>query len=200
MSNGVHIEHAASQAGGEAAAAGATERKVESALAAKALKSRVRPRATWHGTAFVLEAVVLLLFIAISMAVVCTLFAKSFEIDQQAQQLTRALTLATTGAQNGAETFAANPDDESCPATMTYSFDGESFTPQETYVSGMYTVKRTVTADATNAGVLYQAHIEVGRYNKSICTLNVSCYKSTSGGVSPASTSIQTSDDGEGEQ
>lgn len=161
--------------------------EVRSALAHQVSSKKRRPRATWHGTAFVLEAVVLLLFVALSMAVVCSMFAKAYEIDQEADTLTRAVTLATTGAENGAETFAANPDDESCPKTMTYSFDGESFTPQSTYVSGMYTVTRTVEADKTAAGTLYRARIDVSRYNKNVYSLTVASYKSKSGKVSSTS-------------
>lgn len=162
-------------------------REVRSALAHQSTSKKMRPRATWHGTAFVLETIVLLFFIAVSMAVVCSLFAKAFDIDQEADTLARAVILATTGAENGAETFVANPDDANCPTTMTYSFDGEHFAPQDTYVSGMYTVKRTVAADKTAAGTLYRARIDVGRYNENVYSLTVACYKSKNGEVTEVS-------------
>lgn len=170
-------------------------RAVRSALAQQSTAKKTRPRATWHGTAFVLESVVLLFFIAVSMAIICSLFAEAFEIDQEADTLARAVTLATTGAENGAETFVANPDDENCPTTTTYSFDGESFVPQSTYVSGMYTVKRTVVADKTAAGTLYRARIDVGRYNDNVYSLSVACYKSKNGKVTKVSTSENAEED-----
>lgn len=193
MSNGNQLDPDNLQADSQSHAEDA--REVRSALAHQNTARKSRPRATWHATAFVLEAVVLLFFIAVSMAVVCSLFAKAFEIDQEADTLARAVTLATTGADNGAETFVANPDDESCPATMTYSFDGESFAPQSTYVSGMYTVKRTVEADKTAAGTLYRARIDVGRYNDNVYSLTVACYKSKSG-----ETKLVSTDDGAGKE
>lgn len=185
MENTEHLEMRGAQTGEQDQAS--TTREVRSALAHQNAAKKVRPRATWHGTAFVLETVVLLLFIAVSMAVVCSLFARAFEIDQEADTLARAVTLATTGAENGAETFVANPDDANCPTTMTYSFDGESFTPQSTYVSGLYTVKRTVAADKTAAGTLYRARIDVGRYNDNVYSLTVACYKSKSGEITQVS-------------
>ena len=154
------------------------EREIVSALAKSAARKKERSHSTWHGTAFVLEVVVLLLFIAVSMAVVCMLFGKSFEVDQRADTLTRAMTLATTGAVNGAETFEADPTDPDCPMQVNYEFDGQTFRSADTYEPGMYVVRRDVEADESAAGTLYRAHICVSRYDETVCTLSVAKYQS----------------------
>ena len=171
-------------------------RIVESTLISKG--NTQRPRAAWHGTAFVLEVVVLLLFIAVSMSVVCSMFGKAYEINQRSDTLTRAMMLASTGAVNCAETFEADPTDSSCPQQAIYSFDGSTFHQETTYMSGMYVVTRTVQPDKTSAGTLYRARIDVSLYNENVCSLTVAVYASDNGSTSTASTNVASS--GKGKQ
>ena len=67
---------------------------------------RSRPgRPLWSGTAFLVEALLLLVFLAASLAVFAQLFAVSAEKTAESDRLSRAV----AAADNVAEQFAANP-------------------------------------------------------------------------------------------
>lgn len=74
-------------------------------IAAKRKRPRVTP--PWTGTAFLVEALVLLAFLVAMLALFMALFAGAAERGRQADQLTQAVSLA----QNAAERFAADPAD-----------------------------------------------------------------------------------------
>lgn len=63
--------------------------------------------ANWHGRAFLVEALVLLAFLVVSLAVLISLFVNARVEGAQGDRLTQAVQLA----QNAAEQFAANPQD-----------------------------------------------------------------------------------------
>ena len=62
-------------------------------------------RPLWSGTAFLVEALLLLVFLAASLAVFAQLFAAAAEKTAESDQLSRAV----AAADNVAEQFAANP-------------------------------------------------------------------------------------------
>ncbi|MDO4183457.1 MAG: hypothetical protein Q4E12_07640 [Coriobacteriia bacterium] len=137
-----------------------------------------RDQQAWHGTAFVLECVILMLFLTISLAIVSYLFGASHQSGQAANDLTHALVLASTESVNGAEAFAANPTDTSVPEIAYYTEEGGVLTQVPQYLSGVYSVKRTVEQQQTAAGTLYTATIEVVRYEKTVYTLQTESYVS----------------------
>ena len=137
-----------------------------------------RDQQAWHGSAFVLEAVILLFFISISLAIITNLFGTSHQTGQDANDLTHGLILATTESVNGAEAFAANPTDTQAPEVAYYQVDDGRFIQAPIYTSGVYVVKRTVTTDNTDAGTLYKAHIEVSRFDNLLYELDTEAYVS----------------------
>ena len=67
---------------------------------------RSRPgRPLWSGTAFLVEALLLLVFLAASLAVFAQLFAMAADKTAESDRLSRAV----AAADNAAEQFAANP-------------------------------------------------------------------------------------------
>ena len=139
--------------------------------------NRDRGRSSWHGTAFVLEAVVLLLFITVSMTVIASLLGKAHIMEEDADDLLVAMQLATTDARNGAETFAADPT-ESVDGLVYYDLVGSSLVERPTYTAGLYTVVRTVEQEPSAGGVIYRAHITVSRYGESVYQLDTCVYES----------------------
>ena len=112
----------------------------------------------WHGAAFVLEAILLLLFLLISMAVFMSLFGHSDFIGQRTDELSRAVGLA----QNTAEQFASDPS--GMPESMT--------------VDDEYEITCDVTPETTDAGTLYQAEIMVSKDGSAVYMLNTARYVS----------------------
>lgn len=130
-----------------------------------------------HSSAFVVETVVLLAFLAISLTVITSMFAKAHTIGQEADETTAAIILATTGSANGAEAFAADPTGKE-DTILYYTVEDGSFSPVESYVSGNYAVRRTIEPKKTEGGVLYKANIEVSHMGKPVYTLTTSSYVS----------------------
>lgn len=77
--------------------------------------------AAWAGTAFLVEALILLAFLAASLGILATVFAESQDQAVQAQRLETAVTLAS----DAAESFAADPT--SVPALQTCERDGVEY-------------------------------------------------------------------------
>lgn len=104
------------------------------------LESRHGISTTWHGAAFVVEALLLLVFLAFALAVFMQLFGAAHSRGTEERQLTQAVLLAA----NDAETFAAAPQ----AGTETTTFDA-------------YVVEREVKAERSQSGTLYRAFITV---------------------------------------
>lgn len=105
-------------------------------------------RSVWPGAAFVMEALILLLFLATCLAVFMRLFADSNETGVENLRMEEAIVLAT----NEAERFAANPEGAAAdPGAVGGVAAAE----------GTLSVSCNVTPEATAAGTLYRAEIVV---------------------------------------
>lgn len=100
--------------------------------------SHTRP--AWSGMALVVEAMVLLLFLVGSLAIITQLFATASTRAQSGRKLAQAVALATTEA----ERFAADPANA-----------GGTFTEDD------LSVLCTVTSETSETGTLYHATIDV---------------------------------------
>lgn len=103
-------------------------------------------KSSWHGKAFLVEALVLLAFLVMSLAVLLTLFVNARLESAGGERLAQAVHLA----QNAAEEFAANPTDAEALAIVQ---DGLAVSAQLTYEpheSG--TLVRAVIAVAEQSG------------------------------------------------
>lgn len=107
--------------------------------------ARVRPP-LWHGTAFLIEALVLVAFLMAALAVVLSLFASARAEEARAARLSEAVTLA----QNAAEAFAATDK----PVSRVRQEAG-------TQTGDLYVVAVDVAAEEHAAGTLYTATISV---------------------------------------
>lgn len=115
---------------------------------------RRQERRVWPGAAFIVEALLLLVFLAGSLAVLMELNADAHEAGQQSAELVNALTLAS----NAAEEFAADP----VGAALTPASSAGDGTEDASVVraEGLVLV-REVLPEAQEAGVLYRATITV---------------------------------------
>lgn len=116
-------------------------------------------RSTWHGTAFLVEALVLVAFIALSVAVFMQLFQEAHALGGQNQELG----IAINAASNVAEEFAADPTAVS-----------------EVSQANGYTVHCDVDADDLAGGTLYHATIYVDdpAGGQAVYTINTARYVS----------------------
>lgn len=94
----------------------------------------------WTLTAFLVEALVLLVFVAGTLGVLLSIFAQSYKVGIESQTEARALMMAA----NTAETFAATPA------------EGVFFREEDDYVTLC-----VVTEEPTPAGTMYRAQIAV---------------------------------------
>lgn len=83
-------------------------------------------KSPWHGKAFLVEALVLLAFLVMSLAVLITLFVNAQLESAGGERLAQAVHLA----QNAAEEFAANPTDAEA---LAIEQDGLAVTAQLSY-------------------------------------------------------------------
>lgn len=130
--------------------------------------------------AFVLEAVALTAFLALSMAVIVGVFGSALQRGQEAEELTVAITLAGGAAENGAEAFAANPAAAQDGSTY-YVCDEGSVTQVDSSSADAYEVRRTVESRPQETGVLYTATIQVLRDDAQIYEVQTSGYVSERG-------------------
>lgn len=107
--------------------------------------ARVRPP-LWHGTAFLIEALVLVAFLMAALAVVLSLFASARAEEARAARLSEAVTLA----QNAAEAFAATDEPVSRVCREAGAQTGD-----------LYVVAVDVAAEERATGTLYTATISV---------------------------------------
>ena len=117
-------------------------------------------RPAWSGMAVLVEAMVVLLFLIGSLAVVTQLFAAAAERAREGEQLARAVAYAT----DAAEAFAADPAGSDGSSTR----EGLELTCD-------------VTSTPTAAGTLYDATITVfaedGSAEAPLYVLTTSCYE-----------------------
>ncbi len=118
---------------------------------------RASDRTTWPGVAFVLEALLLLLFVTAALAVLLQLFAWAQLRGDDSAHLTEAVTIAT----NAAERFAQDPTDV-----------------QTSCEEGAYGVTCQVTPKKNAAGTLYSAHISVSRDDSVVYEMDTANYVS----------------------
>lgn len=132
---------------------------------------RNNDRSTWHGLAFIMEALILLIFLVISIAVLMQVFGAAHTHGQNADSLSRSVTLAS----NEAELFNANPSEET---ESFYIIQGDSLTETDGMTEGAFRVSRTVVEESTDGGTLYHATIVVERNNSDIYEITSTRYVS----------------------
>lgn len=108
----------------------------------------VPKKSSWTGTAFMIEVLVLLLFLVASLAVLTQAFAYSVNEAKQADRITQATTLA----QNAAEEFSANPQAVAA---------GQPVGQNDAQGTDNFTVSCTVSNELQATGTFYTAHISV---------------------------------------
>lgn len=119
---------------------------------------RASARASWTGVAFIVEAMLLLLFLVASLALFTSLFASAVQRGAESRDLTTAVAVAT----DTAERFAADP----------------SSIPERMEKSGMMVVCE-VDDEERGAGVLHNAVITVyGPDAEAVYSLKTACYES----------------------
>ncbi len=128
----------------------------------------------WHGTAFVVEALVLLVFLAFALAVFMQLFGAAHARGMEERQLTQAVLLAS----NAAEEFAA----DAAGGTQSAYFDGNGSGSASTAGEGAYHVTSDVTPERTEGGTLYRADIAVILRRKAVYQLETARYVSDGAG------------------
>lgn len=129
------------------------------------LAARRGPDATWHGTAFVVEALVLLAFLAFALAMFMQLFGAAHNRGVEERQLTQAVLLAS----NAAEEFAAMP----LAGTQSDALGAAADAGE-----GDYLVTREVVPEPTEGGTLYHASIAVSRDGEVVYELETARYAS----------------------
>lgn len=140
------------------------------------LAARRGAETTWHGTAFVVEALVLLVFLAFALAVFMQLFGAAHNRGLGERQLTQAVLLAS----NAAEEFAAAP----LAGTSAEAFDGDGNALVASAEAGAgeaadaYVVSREVVPVLMENGTLYRASIAVFCDGEAVYKLETSRYVS----------------------
>jgi len=119
--------------------------------------SHAESRAFWPGTAFLVEALVLLVFLVWGLAVFTNLFSASRQMGAKEEVLQQSVTLAS----NAAEQFSTDP----------------TGTP-DTRIEGDYTVSCNVTPQTTSSGTLYKATISVFNAGEEIYSIKTARYVS----------------------
>lgn len=134
-----------------------------------------RDRRSWHGAAFSLEALILLLFLVISTTILMQLFSLAYQRGQSAAELTPAVTLAA----NEAEAFSADP--LASADVKFFDFEGGALIPLQSEEEDAYAVARTVTSEKQESGTLYRAVINVTHLEETVYSLTTACYVSGRG-------------------
>lgn len=139
-----------------------------------------RDRSSWHGAAFVFETMLLVAFIAASLAVLAAVFSGAQMRGIEAVRLTDAVTLAASGASNGAEDFAADPEAAYAEGASTtyYAVAAGSVSACDPSAANACEVTRVVERRDTAAGALYDATITVTRDGEVMYELETSAYVS----------------------
>lgn len=130
-------------------------------------------RHAWHGRAFILEILVVMLFIIISTTILVQVFAVAKQESEKAASLSYAVMIAS----DEAELFAARPTDA---AERYYRVTDARLEATETPDGDSYRVVRTVTPLRSDAGTLYEADIAVSRQGEPIYEITSARYVSDS--------------------
>lgn len=139
----------------------------------KYLSEPVHIRRTWHGRAFILEILVIMLFIIVSIAVLAQIFALAKQENDDATSLSYAVIIAA----NEAEFFASNPTDNS---VRNYQITNEALETTESPAADSFSVLKNTNSVRTPAGTLYETNLEVVRHNQIIYSIASARYVSDS--------------------
>ena len=132
-----------------------------------------------HRRAFAIEAALLTLFLAISLAITTATFASALVAGADARSLSVAVTLAASGADNGLEAFAAAPASAEPDTTTYYLYDGGRLERVDDAQGGdAYVVRRTVTAQPGSVGELLTAEVAVSRGGEELFRAETAAYVS----------------------
>lgn len=115
-------------------------------------------RSSWHGTAFIVEAIILLAFLVGSVALFMQLFSNASLKGTENENLAHAIVLAS----NSAERFSADPENAS----------------QETTADDGFRVTCSVAPEKTEGGTLYRADIVVSKNGEDVYSLSTARYVS----------------------
>ena len=121
------------------------------------IRYRRSDRTTWPGMAFILESLLLLLFVSASLAVLMALFVQSNLLGEENIHRSEAIVAAS----NVAEMFAQDP------ASVASAFEQDG-----------YDVTCETESEETDAGMLTLAHITVSLDDKVLYTLTTAAYQS----------------------
>lgn len=138
--------------------------------------TRVRSDRTTKQAAFIVEALVLLVFILGSMAVLMQMFATARATGIEAHNLSQAIVLAS----NRAEEFSGAPatgDTESFFA----EYDGKLEAAGESDEDA-FRVTCDVSSEQRGGGTLYRAEIAIERHGNVLYELSSACYRSGDAG------------------
>ncbi len=137
----------------------------------KSTSGKILVHHTWHGRAFILEILVVMVFIIVSMAILAQVFAAAKSENEDAVSLSYAVMIAT----NEAELFASHPNES---VVRHYRITGAGFEPTETPDVNSLSVSRTVTPVRSGAGTLYEASITVTQHDEAIYGITSARYTS----------------------
>lgn len=156
-----------------------------------------RDRSSWHGAAFVFETMLLVAFIAASLAVLAAVFSGAQMRGIEAVRLTDAVTLAASGASNGAEDFAADPEAAYAEGASTtyYAVAAGSVSACDPSAANACEVTRVVERRDTAAGALYDATITVTRDGEVMYELETSAYVSDCANDAATASDVATASD-----
>lgn len=125
------------------------------------IRYRSSDRSAWPGMAFILESLLLLLFVSASLAVLMSLFVQSQLLGEENVRRSEAIIVAT----NAAETFAADP------TSLAPAFEQDG-----------YQVSCEVEPQDTEAGTLMVAKIAVSFEDAVLYELTTAGYQSNHAG------------------
>ncbi|MCL2826028.1 MAG: hypothetical protein FWD72_01335 [Eggerthellaceae bacterium] len=127
-------------------------------------------RHPWHGMAFILESLVLIVFIILSTVVLMQFFNASRIHGEKANALSYAVILAS----NEAERFAADPVSSS---TLYYGLSDGALVPVAPQTEGSFMVVREVQSESLTGGVMYRAQISVEQQGETLYTISTEHYR-----------------------
>lgn len=125
------------------------------------IRYRRSDRATWPGMAFILESLLLLLFVSASLAVLMSLFVQASLWGEENVQRSKAIIVAS----NTAEAFAQDP------TSVASAFEQDGFQ-----------VTCEMTPKDSDAGTLTTAHIAVSEDDTVLYELTTASYQSNHAG------------------
>lgn len=141
-----------------------------------------------RGTAFIIESLLLLIFVTASIAIVVQLLGFGYSQGMQADKLSNAVYIAS----NEAERFTADPDIKSRQIVYLQTQNGleriatEKFSNEKPIEyegkkislddSGVYVLKRKITKENFSSGKLYNASIVVDCQGNEVYSLDVAKY------------------------